>query len=69
MIGNKCDQAVDREVNTDNARKRAESENMPFFETSARDDINCEAAFRSVAAAILQNEQILASVVRERDNI
>ncbi|ODM90265.1 GTP-binding protein YPTM1 [Orchesella cincta] len=68
MIGNKCDQAVDREVNTDNARV-TESENMPFFETSARDDINCEAAFRSVAAAILQNEQILASVVRERDNI
>jgi len=69
LIGNKCDQASNREVNTENARKRAESDNMPFFETSAKDDINCEASFRSVAAAILQNEQILSSVVRERENI
>ncbi|CAL8128897.1 unnamed protein product [Orchesella dallaii] len=69
LIGNKCDQESDREVNMDNARKRAESESMPFFETSAKDDINCEAVFRSVAAAILQNEQILSAVVRERENI
>ncbi|CAL8128539.1 unnamed protein product [Orchesella dallaii] len=63
LIGNKCDRSNTRVVDTKVAQEFAESRDLAFFETSAKEDINCDAAFRAVATAILQNEVVLSSAI------
>lgn len=48
ILGNKCDLEDAREVPTDNGKKYAEKNKAPFFEVSAKSDINVKEAFEQV---------------------
>ena len=52
LVGNKCDLAVDQEVEYDVAKKFAEEHGMSFFEVSAKDSINIDDIFTKNATEI-----------------
>ena len=52
LIGNKCDMDEKRVVTTARGKALADEYGIPFFETSAKGNINVETAFFSVARAI-----------------
>lgn len=54
VIGNKVDLSHLREVKTEVAQKYAKEINAPFFETSAKDGKNVEAAFETLVKLILK---------------
>ena len=45
LVGNKCDLPTSRAVPTDRAKACAKKNTMLFYETSAKDGTNVEAAF------------------------
>ena len=50
LLGNKCDKASERKVKAPKIKQYCQiKSNMPYFETSAKDNINVEAAFEEVA--------------------
>lgn len=51
LIGNKCD-VDDRVVETSEGQNIAEQYGIPFFETSAKDNINITEAFEAIAKEI-----------------
>ncbi|MEM2046961.1 MAG: Rab family GTPase [Candidatus Jordarchaeales archaeon] len=54
VIGNKLDLSNLREVKTEDGRRYAKGINAPFFETSAKDGKNVEAAFETLVKMILE---------------
>jgi len=56
VIGNKLDLSNLREVKTEEGRRYAKEINAPFFETSARDGKNVEAAFETLVKTILEKK-------------
>ncbi|ETO32210.1 hypothetical protein RFI_04907, partial [Reticulomyxa filosa] len=50
LCGNKCDLQSSRAVQQEEGEKLAKQNNMPFFETSALDGHNVEAAIRTIAS-------------------
>ncbi|XP_030574399.1 ras-related protein Rab-15-like [Archocentrus centrarchus] len=63
LVGNKCDDAVRRQVTKKQGTKLAESYGMPFFETSASANINVNEAFIRLTELVLQAHQ------RDVDNL
>lgn len=57
VIGNKVDLAHLREVRTEDGKKYAKEINAPFFETSAKDGKNVEAAFETLVKMILERKK------------
>uniref|UniRef100_A0A914DIM1 Uncharacterized protein n=1 Tax=Acrobeloides nanus TaxID=290746 RepID=A0A914DIM1_9BILA len=55
LIGNKCDLKKLRAVPTDEARRFAEENGLPFLETSALDSTNVKLAFQIVLEKIFMN--------------
>ena len=50
LIGNKCNKIYERKVEQKSIDQYCKSKlNMPYFETSAKDNINVEAAFEKAA--------------------
>jgi small GTP-binding protein len=49
LFGNKCDCESSRQVTTEEATQFAHKKNMPYFETSAKKNINIEAGFSKIA--------------------
>ena len=50
LLGNKCDKVSERKVQTPKIKQYCETKsNMPYFETSAKDNTNVEATFEEVA--------------------
>ena len=50
LLGNKCDKVAERKVQAPKIKQYCETKsNMPYFETSAKDNTNVEAAFEEVA--------------------
>ena len=50
LLGNKCDKVDERKVQLPKIKQYCETKsNMPYFETSAKDNTNVEAAFEEVA--------------------
>jgi len=57
VLGNKADLASKRQVSTAKAKAWCQSKgNIPHFETSAKDSLNVEQAFFTIAKNALQNE-------------
>jgi len=61
LIGNKCDDPDAREVPTKEAKRFATNMKLPFYETSARDNINVEEAFTTMTklALLAKKSQLL----------
>ena len=53
MIGNKSDLAMRREVSKEEGESLAAKHSIPYFECSAKDNLNVEDAFMEVAKSIL----------------
>ena len=53
LVGNKCDLESDRAVDVSTAKVFADSLNIPFIETSAKENINVEKAFVLMATIVL----------------
>jgi len=65
LIGNKCDQEDIRMVTTRRGRELSQLEGIPFFETSAKEAHNIEAALRTATAEIMEKPDL----VEQADNI
>ncbi|KAF9608549.1 hypothetical protein IFM89_009915 [Coptis chinensis] len=52
LVGNKCDLAENKVVDTQTAKAFADELGIPFLETSAKDSINVEQAFLTMAGEI-----------------
>ena len=52
LIGNKCDMADQRVVTTAEGEALAKEYNIQFFETSAKQDINVEKSFITIATEV-----------------
>ncbi|CAK0814494.1 unnamed protein product [Prorocentrum cordatum] len=59
LIGNKCDMTDDRQVTTDEAKKKAEDTDLgiAFIETSAKDATNVEGAFQMMSAELIAKRE------------
>lgn len=56
LVGNKCDLAESRVVDTSVAQAYADEIGIPFLETSAKDSINVEEAFLAMSEAIKKSK-------------
>merc|ERR1719150_2255282 len=57
LVGNKCDLTDEREVTKEEATRLAENEwEVPFFETSAKTNINVEACFHQLIREIKKSK-------------
>mmetsp|Transcript_54475 Transcript_54475/g.129845 ORF Transcript_54475/g.129845 Transcript_54475/m.129845 type:complete len:214 (+) Transcript_54475:109-750(+) len=65
LIGNKCDLESERQVSTEEARKKAEDLGIAFIETSAKDATNVEAAFTMMSAELIQKRERQGSAKRQ----
>ncbi|NXW88555.1 RAB10 protein, partial [Alopecoenas beccarii] len=54
LLGNKCDKESERVVPKQKGEKLAWEHGIPFFETSARDNVNIEDAFTILTKEILE---------------
>jgi len=52
LIGNKCDMLDEKVVSTEEGEKLAKEFNMQFYEASAKNDVNVEKSFISLARAV-----------------
>jgi Ras-related protein Rab-8A len=52
LVGNKCDMLDEKVVSTEEGKKLAEEFNMMFWETSAKNDVNVEQSFHSIAKSV-----------------
>ncbi|KAI3715644.1 hypothetical protein L6452_22630 [Arctium lappa] len=52
LVGNKCDLVENKVVDTQTAKAFADELGIPFLETSAKDSVNVEQAFLTMAAEI-----------------
>ena len=52
LVGNKCDLEKDREVTKEEGQELANQMKCPFFETSARNDVNIDQIFECMAKEI-----------------
>lgn len=75
LVGNKIDQDEERQVNTEEGEKLAKKWNIPFFETSAKLNVNTELAFSTLAKITLSSgedandsEDVGNDSVEESDN-
>jgi len=57
-----------REVTKDKGKAKARKMGVPFFETSAKDSYNVEAAFRTLAAKILETESLVRLIEEKQRN-
>ena len=57
LVGNKCDDPEEREVSTKEAKKFATDMKLPFFETSARDNVNVNEVFSTLTALALRTKK------------
>ncbi|CAL5379945.1 unnamed protein product [Camellia sinensis] len=56
LVGNKCDLVENKVVDTQTAKAFADELGIPFLETSAKDSINVEQAFLTMAGEIKKNK-------------
>ena len=78
LIGNKCDMECERAVEYSTGKELADSLNIPFIETSAKENMNVEEAFALLTAVIVrklsesetrnENDIVLEGAVKGREH-
>ena len=63
LIGNKCDLEGERQVSIEEGHELAKELDVPFLETSAKDNSNVEQVFVDMAAAMQAKAGVLATGV------
>ena len=58
LLGNKCDLADTREVQKEDAEIFCNEKKIDFFETSAKENINLDEAFKKMVELIFKNKEI-----------
>ena len=56
IVGNKCDMINDRCVSTEKGMELAKEYNVPFYETSAKSDINVSKVFINMAKEVIKSK-------------
>ena len=56
VLGNKCDLSEERAISAEQAEEFSNGLNANFLETSAKDNVNVEAAFKSLAELALKRQ-------------
>mmetsp|Transcript_404 Transcript_404/g.544 ORF Transcript_404/g.544 Transcript_404/m.544 type:complete len:217 (+) Transcript_404:73-723(+) len=56
LVANKCDMVHDRVVSVESGKALARDYNVPYFETSAKNDINVHEVFVAIAKDIIQRK-------------
>merc|ERR1712217_469495 len=65
LVGNKCDNTAEKQVTTEEAKKKADELGIAFIETSAKDATNVETAFQMMSSElIVKREQQGASTAK-----
>ena len=67
LIGNKCDMECERAVEYSTGKEFADSLNIPFIETSAKENLNVEGAFSLLTAVIVR--KLSETETRNEDEI
>ncbi|ORD99289.1 RAA2D [Hepatospora eriocheir] len=67
LIGNKSDLKSDREIETDKAKSMAISEEMEFFETSAKSGKNVYEAFQNFISKIYEKEKVNNTLKKRKE--
>merc|ERR1740129_1990560 len=61
LVGNKCDLEQERQVPTEEAKKKAEELGLAFIEVSAKDATNVEGAFQKLSGALIVKRETQGS--------
>ena len=67
LVGNKCDLEREREVDRRTAEELADSLNIPYIETSAKEGINVELAFVTLAAMWKKEKENVPQEKKQED--
>jgi len=57
LVGNKCDLTAERQVSTEEAKKKAEDLGIAFVETSAKDATNVDTAFQMMSHELINKRE------------
>ena len=63
VLGNKCDLEEERQISKEQAEEFCQGINVNFIETSAKDNVNVEAAFVSLAEQALKRQAELQTTL------
>jgi small GTP-binding protein len=63
LFGNKCDCESLREVTTEEATEFAQKKNIPYFETSAKNNINIEEGFSKIANEVFKRHNKIEKAI------
>jgi len=66
LVGNKCDLVNERVVSTEEGKACAKQWNCPFFEASAKEDINVDETFYELVREIRKNRKREESKIHKR---
>mmetsp|Transcript_36850 Transcript_36850/g.74467 ORF Transcript_36850/g.74467 Transcript_36850/m.74467 type:complete len:97 (-) Transcript_36850:29-319(-) len=68
LVGNKCDRAEHRVVDTARGQALADEFGIPFLETSAKEDVNVDTAFIGLATSVQQRveQELPTGIVLEK---
>ena len=69
MLGNKVDLLNDIEVDQEVARQLAQDNNIPYYQTSAKDGKNLDTAFSVLVNNIIQTEGLRQKITRHKETI
>ena len=67
MLGNKVDLINDVIVNQDEARQLANDNNIPYYQTSAKDGKNLDSAFQILLNNIITTEGLRQKITRHKE--
>jgi small GTP-binding protein len=62
LVGNKCDMEHNRKIATEDGQALAEELKLNFFETSAKENLNVEEVFMTLAKNIMKDEINLTKI-------
>ena len=67
MLGNKVDLINDIEVDQDIARKLAQDNSIPYYQTSAKDGKNLDIAFANLLNNIINTDSLQEKITRHKE--